>query len=168
MQRRAGARLWGFRLPRALLSGWRIVLCFFGLSFALKATPLDPDTIISPAEEIVTETQTELPSATGGNLTAVIIFLITLAGGAYYLVWRKRNGMQLSGTLGQPAKIEVEATRALGQRQYLMVARVGDERFLVGTGPQGPRLISALRREENASSDPVFSVESPHDDEVPS
>jgi hypothetical protein len=81
------------------------------------ARPSDPTLIPRP-----------LPAAGGGWLTA--LGCITALGGVAW--WLQRRRLAGPGSAGRAARIEVEASRSLGGRQYLMIARVDGRRLLLG------------------------------------
>ena len=126
------------------LFGWALLSGSLGL--AQETSPLhDPEAIIHPAESVMAEVDRAAHQpAPEPSLTGVIGFLGLLGGAAGFLIWWKRKRTALGGLGRSGAAIEIETTRAIGQRQFLMVARVGEERFLLGTGPQGPQLVSRL------------------------
>lgn len=69
--------------------------------------------------------------------------LFILAGGIYYVLWRRKRGGPGKGT-GRGEQIHLEATRSLGSRQFLMVVRVDHERFLLGSSTAGIRSLGKL------------------------
>ena len=148
-----------------MMKPWRIgsFLILAVLMIAnLKAQALTPETIIEPAAVEQMTTSGQNSASPGGSYFAVTVFLIALVGGSFWLVYRKRWQQRLTGNSQKATVIAVEATRALGQRQYLMVARVGEERFLLGTGPQGPHLVSKLSTQVQQEGESVSDTHAFH------
>jgi flagellar biosynthetic protein FliO len=76
--------------------------------------------------------------------------VLGVAGGALWAL--RRWGMKkLPGTGG--SRLKIEETLALGDRRFVSILRVEDERFLVALSPGG---ITMLSRLEGAEPDPSF------------
>ncbi len=74
-----------------------------------------------------------------GWTTALAV--IALAGAGGWLLWRRRPG---PGRGAAPRNLSVAETRALGNRQYLVVAAYGREKFLIGVCPGQMNLLAKL------------------------
>ena len=107
---------------------------------AEHAGALAGDTVIYPAGAATSSAATP---ATGGG-TWVFVTLVFLATGAFYF-WRKRHATP-SGR--RPAGLIVEETRALGNRQFLLVAACDGKRFLLGVAPGSIRMLAPLDEKE--------------------
>ena len=70
----------------------------------------------------------------GGPSLSPIIFLLVLllCVLAIVFIYLRRNGLQRIRKTGE---LEILETRPLGGRQFLLVARVGQEKFLLGVCP---------------------------------
>lgn len=111
-----------------------------------------PDAIIRPAAAPRAESPAlNAPSGSFGALT--FIGALALATGGIWLAKRGR----LTGTANRDLRhLSVEETRALGNRQYLVVAAYDDKRFLIGVCPGRIEFLTALdspakRRDSSAS-----------------
>jgi flagellar protein FliO/FliZ len=88
-------------------------------------------------------------ASSGGGSVWVFIVLVGLGSGAFWL-WRRRNPVDV---VRRGARIVIEDTRALGNRQFLVVAGVDGRRFLLGVAPGNIRLLSPLASEPGAEAD---------------
>ena len=77
------------------------------------------------------------PAAT--SATWVFVVLVGLTAGAVWL-WRRRQPSKA----GRRGTIEIEDTRALGNRQFLVVASCDGRRFLLGVAAGGIQMLSPL------------------------
>lgn len=69
----------------------------------------------------------------GASLSPIVfVLLVLLSVLAIVFIYLRRHGLQRVGKSGELAIIE---TRPLGGRQFLLVARVGQEKFLLGVCP---------------------------------
>jgi len=73
---------------------------------------------------------------------AYLIVLFVVIAGCYLMVRGKSFGF--AKRLGGSTNIEVLDTRALGNRQFISVVRVYDQRILIGTGPQGVQMLTQV------------------------
>lgn len=80
------------------------------------------------------------PASDGfGWLTSVLA--LSMAGAGVWLLWRKKqNAVPRAGG----RKIQIEETRPMGNRQYLIVARCEGRRFLLGVTPGRIDVVSPL------------------------
>ncbi|HEY0967449.1 MAG TPA: flagellar biosynthetic protein FliO [Opitutaceae bacterium] len=112
-----------------------------------------PDAIIRPA---ATRADAPALSAPSGSFSALtFVGALALAAGGIWLAKRGR----LPGVAGnrELRHLSVEETRALGNRQYLVVAAYDDKRFLIAVCPGRIEFLTALdasskHREPPASS----------------
>jgi flagellar protein FliO/FliZ len=74
-----------------------------------------------------------------GASSLILAALCAAAGG--WLYWRNRRRQNGGAARGQLAIAE---TRSLGNRQYLVVAAYGEQRFLIGVCPGRLQLLADL------------------------
>jgi len=82
------------------------------------------------------------PAAGGRSWSFVLGTLAVVTGGAWY--WVKRRGAGPLGLARGERKIQIEETRSLGNRQYLVVAEYEGSKFLIGVTPGQIQLVSPL------------------------
>ncbi len=115
---------------------------------AAEPAPTDRagDTLIVPAGPAGPESSAALGGGHGGPwiFTAVVL----LAAGGFCL-WRKNY---VTPTARRTGGLVVEETRALGNRQFLLVAACDGQRFLLGVAPGSIRLLSPLEGKEAADA----------------
>lgn len=131
-----------------LVCGWLIFFPAFALAAADPANlaPVTPDQVIVPNSTVVSHS----PVSRGGTGTGALtmVGVVALAGTGGWLLWRSRaKGMNQFSRATR--NLMVEETRALGNRQYLVVASYQDKKFLIGVCPGRIDLLSAL---DNAST----------------
>ena len=114
---------------------------------AAEPAPLSPerseDTVLYPAGS---------PSAPGAAPTAAksgpgstwIFTVVVIGAAAGFWWWRRRGGSPLR----QGGLIAIEDTRALGNRQFLVVAECDGRRFLLGVAPGNIQMLSPLDPKE--------------------
>ena len=81
-----------------------------------------------------------------------LVLVCGLAGGALW-AFRRWGANKLPGSGG--ARLKVEETLALGDRRFVSILRVDEERFLIAMSPQGVNLMSRLDSVE-AGGPPQF------------
>jgi flagellar protein FliO/FliZ len=128
---------------------------FFGLSLlftsAKAQTPIviktpnsltDPSTVVYPRAEV---SKSLPPSTSSINGTEVSFFVVILGGLLGFLFWKR---IQQKSTLSvhSEKKLSVVETRSLGNRQYLIVANYGDQKFLLGVCPGKIDMLSVLNK----------------------
>lgn len=69
------------------------------------------------------------------------VLALALIGGGAWLFWKKRTGGPLGGA---GRKIQIEETRPMGNRQYLIIAQCEGKRFLLGVTPGRIDVVSPL------------------------
>lgn len=107
---------------------------------AVTAAPIDDEQVIVPNSAVGVNAPAAAAKGTG-PLTMVGVLVLGGAGG--WLLWRSRAG-GLKQFNRAPRNLAVEETRALGNRQYLVVASYQDRKFLIGVCPGRIDLLSAL------------------------
>jgi flagellar protein FliO/FliZ len=105
-----------------------------------SAPPLQENTILYPKNAQAPTGASNSQDARGPSWLMLVAVL--LAGAGAWVLWQKKRGMGPLGQLTQ--KLSVEETKSLGNRQYLVVARYEDQRFLLGITPGQIALISKL------------------------
>ncbi len=108
---------------------------------------LDPDRILYPSDNRSGSAAPSERSASGGGSVLLFVALVGIGAAGLWL-WRRRNPASL---VKRGAGIVIEDTRALGNRQFLVVAGVDGRRFLLGVAPGSIRLLSPL---DSASGEP--------------
>ena len=91
----------------------------------------------------------EAPRGAGG--TWLFAAVVVLAAGGF-IWWRKRSG---PAAARRTAGLQIEETRALGNRQFLLVAACDGKRFLLGVAPGSIRLLAPLDGKEPAHDPPA-------------
>lgn len=114
-----------------------IVLAF---AIAAVAAPTAQDQVIVPNGPAV---QPAAPGSPPGNGVFTAVAVLLLAGAGAWLVWRGRSG-RLANLQRQGRRLEIEETRSLGNRQYLVVAAYQDKKFLLGVCPGRIDLLAPL------------------------
>ena len=82
-----------------------------------------------------------------------LVFVLGIAGGGIWAL-RKWGIKRLPGSGG--TRMKIEETLALGERRFVSILKVDDERFLVASYPQGLGLLARL---EYGSAEPGFGRE---------
>jgi flagellar protein FliO/FliZ len=118
----------------------RIWLALWGAGILASAIlAADADQILYPGKTAPTAAP-----ATGavGNLTLVCGLALAAVGG--WLVWRGRQrGLRASDS----RTLAISETRALGNRQYLVVACFENKKFLLGVCPERIAMLAPLHDE---------------------
>lgn len=117
-------------------------------------TPADTkrsgDTLLIPSGS----THPELETARPGSSSSWLVALALCAAGAAWFWWKKRMGTPLARG-GRERQIEIEESRPLGNRQYLVVATVGERKFLLGVTPGSIQMLSSLDAQEEPAREAV-------------
>lgn len=86
----------------------------------------------------------------GGRSWGVLIAALLLASaGAWFLIKRRSAG-PLGGAKGE-RRIQIEETRSLGNRQYLVVADYEGSKFLIGVTPGQIQMLASLKSSQKPS-----------------
>jgi len=109
---------------------------------ALAASAAAEDTVIYPHSGPAAAQSPVAPRA-GGAGTPLLVLALAAAGAGGWLLWRQRRSP--SGFAGREArKLAVAESRALGNRQYLVVADYDGRKFLIGVCPGRIDLLAPL------------------------
>lgn len=114
------------------------------------ASARSDDTVLYPkGSKDRPESATAEEGRGGSSMLLVGAFLLAMAGG--WLVLRRR-GVPLSKVLGSKSNrlIQVEETKSLGNRQYLVVAGCEGRRFLLGVTQGNIQLLAPLDDTDDA------------------
>jgi flagellar protein FliO/FliZ len=110
--------------------------------------PPAPDTVLYPqgsAAAPVAAPATRNDSGYGAR-TLLVVALLLAAGGVWVLLRRRAGPGFLVGRVVH--KLQIEETRSLGNRQYLVVAVYEDKKLLLGVTPGQIQLLTPLSAEE--------------------
>lgn len=101
----------------------------------------DDNTIISPRSVGGKDSETTVPSVGGSmhSMTLVVGLALAVVGG--WLVWRNRRGNPIGK---EQRALNVEETRSLGNRQFLVVASYEGRKFLLGVCPGRIEMLAPL------------------------
>ena len=113
------------------------------------AQPADrtSDTLLIPGG--TDRSVTRPASATDRSFSWVAIALFLGAGGAW-LLWKRRGGD--TALKRDPRKIQIEESRSLGNRQYLVVATYEQKKFLLGVTPGQIQMLAPLDEPKETES----------------
>jgi flagellar protein FliO/FliZ len=109
---------------------------------AVSEKPASPDQIIYPKNS--PERPAGLPvekSSAISNMLVMMAAIALAAAGAWVLIQRRQTGAL--SVRGQ-RKLQIEETRPLGGRQYLIVANYDGKKFLLGVTPGRINLLTSL------------------------
>jgi len=109
------------------------------------------DTLLIPGGS---RTAPALRPADRGSSSSWLVALALCAGGAAWFWWRKRVAAPLARG-ARERRIEIEESRPLGNRQYLVLASVSGRKFLLGVTPGSIQLLSPLEAEEEPARESV-------------
>jgi flagellar protein FliO/FliZ len=114
-----------------------------GLGLAGMAFAAEEGRIIFPG-------QSEAASAAvqGGGGSFLLIGAVALAAAGAWWLWRARRA---TGRSGDSHALAIEETRALGNRQYLVVASYRDQKFLLAVCPGRIERLASLHEEPPAA-----------------
>jgi flagellar biogenesis protein FliO len=148
----------------SVLSLKRLILlsALAGMSFGAMAQA-PPATAPSPSERELqaplslddgkpTQSATSAPGPSGWRALGSLLLVSGLAGGGLW-AFRKWGANKLPGSGG--VRMRVEETLALGDRRFVSILKVDEERFLIALSPQGLNLMTRLDSVE-AGGPPEF------------
>jgi flagellar protein FliO/FliZ len=105
------------------------------------------DTVLYPAGSAAAPAAAPVASSSSSATWVFTVTVVAAAAGFWY--WRRRGGHPLR----KHGLIEIEDTRALGNRQFLVVASCDGRRFLLGVAAGGIQMLSPLDAKEEANDD---------------
>lgn len=106
---------------------------------------MTPDTVIYPKAPANTPPSPATATKDGGSIAGSLwISLLLLGGGGAWWWWKNRlsSGPGVPGNASR--KLTIEETRALGNRQYLVVASYDGRKYLLGVTQGQISLLTAL------------------------
>ncbi len=130
----------------------RWVAFFTALCFAavVVAEGAEEDRVIVPGRAADASTPASSKAeSTGGSGGMTIALVVMLAGAGGWMLWRQR--IQPAGTR-TVRHLQIEETRSLGGRQFLVVASYREKKFLLGVCQGRIDLLSPLDGEVPAES----------------
>jgi flagellar protein FliO/FliZ len=141
--------------PKAFTSVTRWLLVVIGCAVLATAQPMSssPSATEAPAagkrsgDTIIYPKNADEPNktATAGDRdtsrSLIMIVALLLAGGGAYLVLQRRKA---GPTGGRGRKLQIDETRPLGNRQYLVVADYDGKKFLLGVTPGRIQMLTPL------------------------
>lgn len=108
------------------------------------STPRGGETLLYPSGGATAEGLGP-QAASGTSATWVFVLLVGLAAGVMWFWRRRRPG----GPVGRRGTIQIEDTRPLGNRQFLVVASCDGRRFLLGVAAGGIQMLSTLDSQDD-------------------
>jgi len=106
--------------------------------------PPAPETVLYPQGSATTPIAVPAPRADSGygSSLLLVVALLLAAGGVWLLLRRRAGPGFLAGRAAH--KLQIEETRSLGNRQYLVVAVYEDKKLLLGVTPGQIQLLTPL------------------------
>ena len=106
--------------------------------------PPAPETVLYPKGSGTTPAAAPMPRDDSSyGATSLLVVAMLLAAGGAWLLWRRRAGPGfLAGRAAH--KLQIEETRSLGNRQYLVVAVYEGQKILLGVTPGQIQLLTPL------------------------
>jgi len=106
--------------------------------------PPAPDTVLYPQGSAAAPSPAPTPRDDSGYgaRTLLVVALLLAAGGAWLLLRRRAGPGFLAGRAAH--KLQIEETRSLGNRQYLVVAVYEGQKILLGVTPGQIQLLTPL------------------------
>ena len=106
--------------------------------------PPAPDTVLYPHGSAAASAPAPTPRDDSGYgaRTLLVVALLLAAGGAWLLLRRRAGPGFLAGRAAH--KLQIEETRSLGNRQYLVVAVYEGQKILLGVTPGQIQLLTPL------------------------
>jgi len=101
------------------------------------------ETLLYPAGGPTSDGVAATTSAATSTTWVFVLLVGLLAGALWY--WRNKKPSKL----GRRGNIQIEDTRALGNRQFLVVASCDGRRFLLGVAAGGIQMLSPLDSQED-------------------
>lgn len=98
------------------------------------------DVIIYPKNTATSDRPATAPESDGSRSLILVVALLLAAGGAW-LMLQKRKACPAGG---RGRKLQIDETRPLGNRQYLVVADYDGKKFLLGVAPGRIQMLTPL------------------------
>jgi flagellar protein FliO/FliZ len=118
------------------------------MSGTAQAAASAPGTVLYPAGSgLAPESLTRSQSGSGSFSAAAVVFVAACAAAGLWLWWRRRSGGP-AFSVRADRNLAISETRALGNRQYLVVASYEDRKFLLGVCPGRIQMLAPLDPEE--------------------
>jgi flagellar protein FliO/FliZ len=111
------------------------------------AAPLAGDTVLYPEGTTPGGTPATRPSSAPSSGSWIFILLSGCAGAGFWLWLRKRRLPEQGRRC-----IQIEDTRPLGNRQFLVVASCDGKRFLLGVATGGIQLLAPLDSKDDSAA----------------
>jgi flagellar protein FliO/FliZ len=111
--------------------------------------PPAPETVLYPQGSAATNAAVPTPRNDSGYgaRTLLVVALLLAAGGVWVLLRRRSGPGFLAGRVVH--KLQIEETRSLGNRQYLVVAVYEGQKLLLGVTPGQIQLLTPLSSGED-------------------
>ncbi|MDP0499622.1 MAG: flagellar biosynthetic protein FliO [Verrucomicrobiota bacterium JB022] len=123
-------------------------------TFALQAQTTAPSEPPPAEQELyypsTTRSSPRQNDAVDLSLWVQVIAILVLAGAGLWILAAKK-GFTVGGRTfgpGDTGNLQILETRAIGQRQYLVIVAAEGQRLLLATGPQGTTFIKRLDEPE--------------------
>jgi flagellar protein FliO/FliZ len=104
--------------------------------------PTSPDQVIFPRNSSERPATPPAEKSSAGSNALILLTALALAAGGIWVFAQRRQAGPLSAR-GQ-RKLQIEETRPLGGRQYLVVANYDGKKFLLGMTPGRINLLTSL------------------------
>ncbi|MFT3783276.1 MAG: flagellar biosynthetic protein FliO [Nibricoccus sp.] len=114
-----------------------------------KGTNPSPGTIIYPKTADAGAQPSTAPDTS--RSWVMMVALLLAAGGAWVLLQRRKSGP----VAGRGRKLQIEETRPLGNRQYLVVADYEGKKFLLGVTPGQIQMLTPLNAAQSGQKEDV-------------
>ena len=98
------------------------------------------DVIIYPKNTASPDRPATASESDGSRSLILVVALLLAAGGAWLMLQKRKAGP--SG--GRGRKLQIDETRPLGNRQYLVVADYDGKKFLLGVAPGRIQMLTPL------------------------
>jgi flagellar protein FliO/FliZ len=98
------------------------------------------DVIIYPKNTPTPDRPATAPEGDSSRSLILVVALLLAAGGAWLMLQKRKAGP--AG--GRGRKLQIDETRPLGNRQYLVVADYAGKKFLLGVAPGRIQMLAPL------------------------
>jgi flagellar protein FliO/FliZ len=98
------------------------------------------DVIIYPKNTATSDRPATAPEGDSSRSLILVVALLLAAGGAWLMLQKRKAGP--AG--GRGRKLQIDETRPLGNRQYLVVADYDGKKFLLGVAPGRIQMLTPL------------------------